>query len=83
MEATTFKRSKLTSTGMALTLLAFFALIGRSVVFRPDVGGSLLILAAFLDLLSMILLPVGVSCWIIGALRDRRARKGARGPEAH
>ena len=84
------KRSKLMPTGMLLTVLAVVAIVGKGilltmlavvapagngVVHKPGEGGPLLVLAALLDLTSIILLPTGVSCWIIGALRNRRAKK--------
>ena len=67
------KRSKLTPAGMLLTILAVGAILGKGVLYRPGDGGPLLVLAALLDMTSIILLPAGVSLWIIGALRDRRA----------
>ena len=70
------RRSKLTLAGRWLTLLAFLALTGKSAAIRLMREGDLiLLLESILDLATIIVLPTGLICWIIGVLRDRRARK--------
>ena len=71
-----FPRSKLTPAGRWLTFLAFLALIAKGTAVRLGEGRPLLLLAGLLDLATIVVFPAGLTCWIIGAIRDRRARKG-------
>lgn len=72
-------RSRLTIVGVWLTALAFVAIVGRVALAPLREEGLGFLLVALLDLASLVFLPAGVSCWIIGALRDRKVRQEVAG----
>ncbi len=66
--------SSLTVAGRWMTLLAVLVTVATNQV-KDSRGPSAMMIDAVVNVLAVVLFAAGPSCWIIGARRDRKARK--------
>ena len=71
-----YPQSALTAVGRWLTFIGVLAVMATGATARS--GGEALWVAALLDLVAILSFPAGLCCWMIGALRDREARRRPR-----